>query len=159
MRPLFLLIVFLGSMFCAHAQPAVGSPAPDISLPDSKGEVIKLSSLKGKVVLLDFWASWCAPCRQSNRKLAPVYNRYKEKGLEILGVSIDGNRSAWENAVRLDKTGWLQVIDEKAERGNEMTKTWNLRYIPSNFLLDKEGRIVAEGVGKDDLEQWLKRLL
>ncbi|MCW3080327.1 TlpA disulfide reductase family protein [Segetibacter sp.] len=157
---IFLIGLFLSSFLTSVvAQPPVGSKAPDISLPNNKGEIIKLSSLKGKVVLLDFWASWCGPCRQSNRKMVSLYKQYKDKGLEVFAVSIDGNKNAWSNAVQQDKTEWLQVIDVKAERGNELTQTWNLQYIPSTFLIDKEGTIIAAGPQKDELEKWLKRLL
>jgi peroxiredoxin len=152
---LFVLILAVGG----KAQPPVGSKAPDISLPNANGDIIKLSSLQGKVVLLDFWASWCGPCRQNNRKMTSLYNQYKDKGLEIYAVSIDGNKSAWSNAVQQDKSGWLQVIDLKAGYGNELTQTWNLQYIPSTFLLDKEGKIIARGPQKDELENLLKRLL
>jgi peroxiredoxin len=159
MKQFFLVLTFFFVFASAQAQPGVGSKAPEISLPDAKGEIIKLSSLKGKVVLLDFWASWCAPCRQSNRRMVPLYKQYSGKGLEVYAVSIDANKSAWERAVQQDKMNWLQVIDLKAERGNELTQTWNLQYIPSTYLIDKEGKIVAVAPEKDELENWLKRLL
>ncbi|WP_018616499.1 TlpA family protein disulfide reductase [Segetibacter koreensis] len=152
-----LALMFISAS--VYSQPPIGSKAPDISLPDANGQVIKLSSLQGKVVLLDFWASWCGPCRRSNGHTLAVYNQYKDKGFEVYGVSIDENKRAWENAVKQDKINWLQVIDTKAGYGNELTQTWNLQYIPSTFLIDKQGKIVAASPEKDELEKWLKKLL
>ncbi len=141
------------------AQPAVGSKAPDISLPDANGQKVSLSSLQGKVVLVDFWASWCGPCRLNNKAVAPIYSKYHDKGFEVFAVSIDANTKDWTKAVQQDKMKWKQVIDTNAAYGNELTKTWNIQYIPSTFLIDKQGRIVASGVEKDELEKMLQKLL
>lgn len=159
MKNLIAAIAFVLITTSIHSQPAIGTKAPDISLPDANGQIIKLSSLQGKVVLLDFWASWCGPCRISNREMAPLYNQYKNKGFEVYAVSIDGSKQPWENAVKQDKSTWLQVIDTRAGTGNELTQTWNLQYIPAAFLIDKQGKIVAVAPQKDELEKWLKKLL
>ncbi len=159
MKQLFAAFALLLIQAAVYSQPAIGSKAPDISLPDANGQIIKLSSLQGKVVLLDFWASWCGPCRRSNAHTLSVYNKYKDKGFEVFGVSIDENKQAWTNAVRQDKMTWLQVIDTKAGSGNQLTQTWNLQYIPSTFLIDKTGEVVAVAPEKNELEVWLKKLL
>lgn len=159
MKQSILAIVFIISAAFAYAQPGIGTKAPDISLPNANGEVVKLSSLQGKIVLLDFWASWCGPCRVSNRKMQSLYKKYKDKGLEVYGVSIDNNKQAWTKAVKQDGIEWLQVIDTDAATGNQLTKTWNLQYIPSTFLINKHGEIIAIGPDKEQLENYLKRLL
>ena len=160
MKQLFIIVAF--ALFCTtgFAQPQIGTKAPDISLPDANGQIIKLSSLQGKVVILDFWASWCGPCRRSNRTvISPLYSKYKDQGLEVFAVSIDGSKQDWSSAVKQDNMNWLQVIDTKAARGNELTQTWNLQYIPSTFVIDKTGKIVAISPEKDYYEKLLKRLL
>lgn len=159
MKQLFAAIILVLITTALYSQPPAGSKVPDISLPDANGLIIKLSSLQGKVVLLDFWASWCGPCRKNNRQMLSLYDQYKDKGFEVYGVSIDENKQAWANAIQQDKMKWLQVIDTRAGFGNELTRTWNLQYIPSAFLIDKEGKIAAVAPEKDELEKWLKKLL
>ncbi len=159
MKKLLLVVVLVWIAAFVEAQPPVGSLAPEISLPDAQGNIVKLSSLKGKVVLLDFWASWCGPCRQTNKHTQALYKKYSGKEFEVLGVSIDGDSKAWNKAVQQDKIDWLQVIDTHAEMGNQLTKTWNLQYIPSTFLIGKDGKILAAGLETEDVEKWLKQLL
>lgn len=156
---LFTVIAVVAMNCCLLAQPPVGSKAPEILLPSENGEIAKLSSLRGKVVLLDFWASWCRPCRLTNRQVQPVYKKYKDKGFEIFSVSVDGSKPAWLSAVKQDNIEWTHVIDTKAANGNELTNIWNIRYIPSTFLINKEGIIVAVAPEKDELEKWLQKLL
>ena len=154
----FVLITVLATT-TSFAQPKIGSKAPDINLPNINGGSTSLSSLKGKVVLIDFWASWCGPCRINNKKVLPVYNKYHDKGFEIFGISIDDNKVPWVKAVKQDKSEWIQVIDTKAATGNELTQTWNIQYIPSTFLIDKKGMVVAAGLEKGELETLLKKML
>ncbi len=153
---LFAFFLFSTTIF---AQPPVGSKAPEISLPNNNGEMVKLSSLIGKVVIIDFWASWCRPCREANKHMKSIYAKYKAQGLEVYGISIDDNERAWKNAIKQDNISWLQVIDKEAAHGNELTQTWGIRYIPSTFLIDRNGNVVAVEPSEGKLEKLLKKLL
>ena len=140
------------------AQPRQGQQATEIALPSVDGDTLLLSSLKGKVVLLDFWASWCGPCRSSNRELKKLYPKYKNKGFEILGVSLDDELAKWKTAIAKDKITWLQVN----EPGGWEAKTairWNISAIPTSFLIDKEGKLVAMDLTGKELEKALKYLI
>lgn len=133
---LFFLLVF---SFCAFAQqPASLSKAPEVALRDTSGQVVKLSALKGKVVLIDFWASWCGPCRRANKHLKQLYAKYKDRGFEILSISTDDSPKAWKRAIREDKTTWLHVLDEI-----NVANAWQIQYLPTTFLIDKQGNFVA----------------
>ena len=141
-----------------EAQPSYGRPAQEIELPTLKGDSLRLSALKGKVVLLDFWASWCGPCRASNHSLVKLYEKYKNKGFEIFSVSIDESRKEWERAIKRDRITWLQVNDNKGWYGKTPT-SWNIYEIPTSFLIDKDGRLVAMDLEGKELEAMLKDLL
>jgi peroxiredoxin len=136
----------------------VGKAAPGFSQADTNGKPISLESFKGKYVLIDFWASWCGPCRQENPNLVRTYQKFKDKNFEILGVSLDNNKSKWLEAIQDDQLTWAQVSDLKYWR-NEVAVQYGVQSIPANFLLDKEGKIIAKGLRGPALEQTLEKLL
>jgi peroxiredoxin len=140
------------------AQVKVGQMAPDISLPDANGSIVKLSSLKGKVVLIDFWASWCRPCRASIPAVIKLYEAYKTKGFEVYGVSIDEKKKSWINAVSQDGINYTQVND-KAGWYAKVTEVYGVNEIPSTFLLNKNGEVVAVNLEGKELEDKIKELL
>jgi thiol-disulfide isomerase/thioredoxin len=135
----------------------IGLPAPEIALPDTNGDTILLSSLKGKYVLLDFWASWCGPCRSENPNLVENYNKYHKKGFEIYQVSLDRSKDDWINAIAKDKLEWAHVSDLKFWNSTA-AKTYKIQAIPASFLLDKQGKIIAKNLRGDLLEAKLSEL-
>jgi len=137
---------------------AVGQPAPDISLPTPEGQTVALSSLKGKYVLVDFWASWCGPCRQENPNVVRMYQKYKDKGFEIYGVSLDESKDKWVNAIAKDKLTWPHVSDLKGWNSSAAVK-YNIQAIPQTLLLDKEGKIIAKNLRGKPLEDKIASLL
>ncbi len=123
---------------------SVGSPAPDFINNDVNGKPVSLSSFKGNYVLVDFWASWCGPCRRENPAVVKAYHRFHEKGFNIFGVSLDDTRSDWLAAIKKDGLDWTQVSDLKGWDA-DVVSLYGIKAIPMNFLLDKNGIIVAKG--------------
>jgi thiol-disulfide isomerase/thioredoxin len=154
-----LFLVFLIAVINteANAQLKIGDMAPEIELRNNKDSLLKLSSFKGKVVLIDFWASWCGPCRAANPYTQKLYKEYKEKGFEVFAVSLDVNKPLWIKAIRRDKLTYTQVIDT----GGWLSKFAEKYYVdalPTTFLLDKAGKIVAINIEGKELYDAVKEL-
>ncbi|MFN0276910.1 MAG: redoxin domain-containing protein, partial [Chitinophagales bacterium] len=143
----------------ASAKSFVGKPAPDIVLPDPGGVEYKLSDLKGQYVLIDFWASWCKPCREENPNLVATYNKYKDKGYTVYSVSLDKSKEAWQTAIDKDKLTWKYHVSELQMWNSQVAKMYNVTGIPMNFLLDKNGNVIAENLRGTELDAALAELV
>jgi peroxiredoxin len=136
----------------------VGRQAPELALPDAKGKLVSLASYKGKYLLVDFWASWCGPCRAENPNVVRVYDEFKGKNFAILGVSLDKERDAWQEAIHADRLEWTHVSDLKFWN-SKAVETFKFNGIPFNVLIDPQGKVIAEGLRGGDLESKLKEVL
>lgn len=140
-----------------NAVLGIGKPAPNIAMNQPNGKIARLSDLKGKVVLIDFWASWCKPCRAENPNVVRLYNAYKSKGFEVFGVSLDKSKTAWENAISVDKLAWTHVSDLQLWN-NAAAQLYGVSSIPATFLIDADGNILAKNLRGAALEQKLKEI-
>lgn len=136
----------------------VGQFAPEISLPTPNGKEIALSSLKGKLVLIDFWASWCGPCRKEMPNVVKIYSKFKNKGFEIYGVSLDQDKEKWMEAITKDGINWPQVSDLKYW-DNVAARIYNVQGIPYTVLIDKDGKIIAKNLRGQELEKKIAEVL
>lgn len=137
----------------------VGAIAPDFTQPDTSGVPVKLSSLKGKYVFLDFWASWCGPCRNENPNVLKAYNKFKGENFTVLSVSLDqtGKKADWLKAIHDDGLTWNQVSDLKFW-SNDAAQLYSIRAIPQNFLIDPTGKIIARNIFGNDLQKKLTEI-
>ena len=158
------------SMAQAAASPTnvginLGNTAPEISLPSPDGKIIKLSSLRGKLVLLDFWASWCGPCRFENPTVVDAYREFKDKtftggnGFTVYSVSLDANREAWKAAIEQDRLNWENHVSDLQGWANVAAEQYNVRGIPTNFLINENGVIIKLNLRGNDLITTLNKLM
>jgi peroxiredoxin len=136
---------------------AVGTQAIEFSQANPDGQQVALSSFRGKYVLVDFWASWCRPCREENPNVVKAFNKYKDKNFTVLGVSLDQSRAPWVKAIEKDKLTWTQVSDLKGW-SNEVAAKYNVQSIPQNFLVDPTGKIVAKNLRGEELNSRLSEI-
>lgn len=147
------------SAHIAQLKPlSIGQIAPDFESLTPDGKKVKLSDLRGKYVLLDFWAAWCAPCRQENPNIVEQYHAFKDKGFTVLGVSLDQTQAAWVNAIKADKLDWTQVSDLK-QWDSEAGRLYNITAIPASFLISPEGEIIGKNLRGPALKEFLEKIL
>lgn len=165
---LYLLFIALISTSSTHREalfPNVGDTAPEIILNSPAGKSIKLSELKGKVVLIDFWASWCRTCRLENQGLTKAYVKYKDKnfkngqGFEIFSVSLDDNLELWKKAIENDGLVWKYHGCDFLKWNSKVVSDYNFSYLPHNLLIDKDGKVIAKSIFGANLENELKSRL
>ena len=135
-----------------------GSIAPELEFSDPDGKVRKLSDLRGKVVLIDFWASWCGPCRKENPHVRAMYEKYHDRGFEIFSVSLDNNKNRWKDAIAKDGLVWPNHVSDLKGWGSAAAKLYGVSSIPSTFLVDKDGRIIAKGLRGEQLTAVLEQI-
>lgn len=145
-------------LYNSRAAISIGKLAPEFSQADNKGADFNLSSLKGKYVLIDFWASWCGPCREENPHVKKAYERFHQNNFEIVGVSLDNKKDAWLKAIADDDLPWIHVSDLKGWQ-NQIAVLYQIRAVPQNFLLDPAGKIIALNLRGKELEETLSKIL
>lgn len=158
MKRILLTTLLIMAAVAVKAQLRIGSAVPEIELPDKYDSTRKLSSLTGKVVLIDFWASWCGPCRAANPYVQRIYKKYQAKGFEVFAVALDVKKEAWLKAIKTDRLSYT-LVNDIAGWNSKVAEAYYIDMIPTNFLLDRTGRIVAINLEGRELADAVKRLL
>lgn len=159
-----LVFFFSSCSFFSSSQLINGSPAPEIALPDKGGNLFTLSSQRGNLVLLEFWASWCKPCREDNPKIVALYNKYKnttftkESKLKFVSVSLDTDREKWLMAIQEDNLAWEHHVSDLMGWKSAAADSFGVSYIPSSFLIDPNGIIIGKNLKPRDLDKLLQSL-
>ncbi len=147
----------LSNLYNTIKKVAISQPAPSFSIPDTAGKIIKLDDFKGKYVLIDFWASWCAPCRAANPKLIEVYNQFSKKNFTIVGISVDKNEKRWKKAIESDKLPWVNLSNLKG--WDKVSDNYGVKAVPQNFLLNPDGKIIDKNIEPEAMIERLNQLL
>jgi peroxiredoxin len=158
MKNIFLVLVSVASFSNAIAQMQIGDSLPNSSLRNVQNETVDMSSFKGKIILVDFWASWCAPCRLANKKLVQLHFELKDQKFEIIGVSLDTDKTKWINAIKKDKIEYTQLNEPKGFDANVAVR-FGVEQLPTSFLFDRNGRLLAINPKEEEIIAQIKKQL